>query len=202
MKPTFFALTLIGLVLFSITSCTEDPPEPNQDPRFGFKFVDDQEIPVYLDYQSYLENKPDSFYDKPYLINHEGSRVSLETRVVAFSRNPGLSFYYQMDFSILDKYYSQGIENVPRSFIWTVHFSEERVDTIQFGFSKELAESLNCNLDAYPAYQWRPGESFINWKFLVYKNDTILSGCLDNPIRQNLNLLDANSNELLIPLIK
>ena len=168
------------------------------NPRYGFKFVNDQGEPNYPDYQSYLQNKPDSFYDRPYLINHEGSRVNLETQVVAFAENPELSFYYQTDFLIIDKYYDQGIENVPNSLVWTIHFGDERVDTIHFGFSKELAQLLNCDLNAFPAFKYRPLENFYSWKFLAYNNDTIITGCLDNPQLANDNQLEAYANELLI----
>lgn len=200
MRTSIFALQLIGLVLFSFVSCTKDRSEPI--PRYGFKFVDNQGESIFPDYQAYLQNKPDSFFDKPYLVNEEGTKVNLQTQMVAFSSSPGLSFFYERDLSNLGEIYERGIENVPSSLIWTVHFSENRVDTIHFGFSRALAQLLDCDLDAFPLYRYTLSESMSEWSFLAYNRDTILSGCPDNRQLSNLNLLDANSDELLIPLIK
>lgn len=200
MRPSFFLFLLIGLVLFSFTGCTKDRTEPI--PRYGFKFVDIQGESIFPDYQTYLQNKPDSFYDKPYLVNEEGTKVNLKTQVLAFASNPGLSFYYERNLSNLEDLYGRGVENVPNSLVWTVHFSENRIDTVHFGFSRELAQLLDCDLDAFPIYRYAPAENMIGWKFLAYNRDTILTGCPDNPQLSNLILLDASSDELLIQLTK
>jgi len=111
------------------------------------------------------------------LINEEGTKVNLKTQVLAFALNPGLSFYYERDLSNLGERYERGVENVTSSFVWTLHLSENRTDTIHFGFSRELALLLDCDLDALPIYRYTPGENMINWKFLAYNGDTILTGC-------------------------
>lgn len=200
MRPSFYLFLLIGLVLFSFTACTKSRTEPIA--RYGFKFVDDQGESIFSDYPSYLQSKPDSFYDRPYLINEEGTKVNFEFQTVTLSRSPGLSFYYERDLSNIGERYEKGVESVPSSFVWTLHLSENRIDTIHFGFSRELARLLDCDLDALPISRYKPGEKMIDWKFLAYNGDTILTGCQDDPQLSNLDYLDVTANELLIQLTK
>jgi len=186
------------LLLVSSIACTKSRTEPIA--RYGFKFVDDQGESIFPDYPSYLQNKPDSFYDKPYLVNEEGTKVNFEFQTVTLSKSPGLSFFYERDLTNIGERYEKGVESVASSFVWTLHLSENRIDTIHFGFSRELARILDCDLDALPISRYKPGEKMINWKFLAYNSDTILTGCQDDPQLSNLDLLDVTANELLIPL--
>lgn len=189
-------------IFFQFWSCSPTDNEPNGPfTEIGFKFTDtDREI-YFKDYDHFLESKPDSFFTGPYLIDHDEERVELTPLVTGISNNRGLAFYYIFNFDSVSKYYDQGVRGLDESLKWIIHFGPDRIDTMKFGFSKEILDLWQCDT-VYPERLFEPTNSLHGLKFIQYNSDTIMSQCLGH-IQLDTNYFPTNSdNEILIPITK